>query len=92
MDVGVGHAGGFRQEEQLAADAEAGHQGYGEEGDAETANPLGEGAPKEHAVGHLLDVVEDGGAGGGEARHGFEESIGHAGYVAADEVGQHAYE
>ena len=34
VDVGMGHAGGFGEEEQLASDAEAGHQGDCEERDA----------------------------------------------------------
>ena len=36
-------------------------------------------------MGQLVDVIEHGGAGGGESRHGFEEGSGETGLVAADE-------
>ena len=66
--------------------------GSGEEHDTQTANPLRHAAPKEQAVGQRVDIVQDGGACGGESRHGFEIGVGETRNVAADDKRQRAKE
>ena len=41
-------------------------------------------------MGHGVDVVENGGAGGGETRHCFKESVDHRWNVSAEQERQHA--
>ena len=66
--------------------------GNGEEDDTQSAYPLHERAPEQDAVGQPLDIVDDGDTGGGEPRHGLEESISHREDAAMEDEGKHAEE
>jgi hypothetical protein len=50
--------------------------GNREEYYAQTAYPLCQASPEQESVRNYLDILYDGGAGGGESRHGLEEGIG----------------
>ena len=85
-------AGGLGGKHLHASSHERGDDGDGEEHDSQSAYPLCERAPEQDGVGQTLHVVEYGGAGGGEARHGFEEGVGDVGDAAVEEKGKHAEE
>ncbi len=88
--AGSGFGGGLVLEEGFAADAERGEQCDEEDEDAESAEPLGEGAPEEDGAGVMGEVGYDGGAGGGESGHGLEEGLDGAEAGLAEDVGQGA--
>ena len=64
-------------------DAQTGHamrqKDDGERQETHTPEEVGLATPEEQSVRHALDVGEDGGAGGGVARHHLEERIGERG-------------
>ena len=92
MHLALGYTSGFGGKELYLVDAEDGKNSDGEEHDTQTTQPLGDAAPEEQGVGLAVDIVEDGGSGSGEARHGFEKGIGEAGDVAAQPIGEGAKE
>ena len=65
-------------------------KGQGEHHDAQAAQPLHDGAPKQDAVGLLIHVLQDGGAGGGESRDGLEECVGDVADGATQQERQHS--
>ena len=77
----------FGHEELHAAHAQEGQDGDGEHDDGQTSNPLRHAAPKQDVFWHRLDVGEDGGTRGGEARQSLEEAIGEVGHALAEQVG-----
>ena len=85
-------SGGFGGEHFDVSAHEGREHGNGEEHDSQSAYPLHERAPEQNAVGQSLDIIDDGGTGGGEAGHGLEVSIGKVGDAAMDKEGEHAEE
>ncbi len=87
-----GHACDFGTEHVGVARREAWDQGQREHDDAEASYPLCHAAPEQDAVGLKVDVVHDGAACGGEARHGLDEGVGHGAEAPTEQIGQHADE
>ena len=92
VESGADGSCGFGCEHFDGTADERGKNGRGEEDDAQAAYPLRHAAPEEQAVGQFVYVVNDGGTGGGEARHGFKVGVGESGYVATDDEGKRAEE
>ena len=90
MELRADGACGFGRKHFHRAAHKRRQDGGGEEHDAQTANPLRHAAPKEQTVGQRVDIVQDGGACGGEPRHGFEIGVGETRNVAADDKRQRA--
>ena len=65
----------FRTGDDLSADSHTWHQCCGEDDDAHSADPVGEGTPEQHGVRQRLDVHQNRGPGGGISGAHLEERI-----------------
>ena len=65
-----------------------GQHRHGKHQHAHAAHPVGEAAPEQRAVAQGFHVGQDGGAGGGKAGDGLEESVNKGRYFAGNHKGQ----
>ena len=89
--LGEDGAGSFRLGQVVGADAQGGQKRRGQHQHAHAAQPVGEGSPEQNAVGHRLNIGQNGGTGGGETGDGLKKAV-HEGIEAAgEEKGQRAH-
>ena len=88
MEFPRAKSGAFRGEEFQVAAADVRKHGDGEEDDSHAANPVGETAPKEQALGERVNLGQTRGAGGGETGHGLKNGGCKARRRTAEQEGQ----
>ena len=76
MEFVTGGADGLGSEELNLTYTEYRQYGHRKEDYSQTAYPLRQATPEEQSVRNHLDILNDGGAGGGETGHGLKECIG----------------
>ena len=81
-------AGAFRLHQVDVGAAGQGQQGEQEHQNAHAADPMGEAAPEQDAVGQALHTGQDAGTGGGKARNGLKHGV-HGVRDAAGEDERH---
>ena len=94
MQLAFQRPGGLGGEHACAAAApcDGGDERDGGEHDAQASDPLGERAPEKDGVRQRLHIVDDGGAGRGEARHRLEVGVSEVVDVTAQHKRQRAEE
>jgi len=83
-DLIHGGAGHFRPQDVHGTVGGLGRDDGDEHQDTHAADPVGEAAPELHGVAKSLDILQQGGTGGGKATHRFEQRIDIMGNGAAD--------
>ena len=76
-------AGSFGSKELDAPYTEDGQYGNGKDDNPHPANPLRHTSPEKQSMRERLNVIQNAGSGGGEARHSLEKSVGEIGNVTA---------
>ena len=83
--VFLGLIGGFGLEQLHAADVEGGQHGNGQHDEADSPQPLQQGAPQQDAGRHVVEAGQHGRSRGGDPGHGLEIGVGEADLVDEDE-------
>ena len=89
--LGKDRTGGLRLGEVVGPHPQGGDDGGDQYQHAHAAQPVGESAPEEDAVGQGLNVGENGSSGGGEAGRGLKHAVDKRVEIAGKIEGKSAY-